>query len=152
MRHAVELRNPACVTPDFMALLRRHRIAWVIADTAGRWPYAEDVTSDFVYVRLHGDEVLYASGYSPRAIAWWAARIRHWSRGDEPVDAHRVGPRARRRTARGRDVYVYFDNDAKVRAPFDALALQRALADRADRINRTPPTPRLPRRPPRAWR
>jgi uncharacterized protein YecE (DUF72 family) len=128
IRHAVELRNPASLSAPLFALLRRHGIAWVIADTAGRWPYAEDITSDFVYVRLHGDKALYESGYSRRAIARWAARIERWHRGQEPRDGARVGPPARARTSRGRDVYVYFDNDAKVHAPFDALALHRALA------------------------
>jgi uncharacterized protein YecE (DUF72 family) len=127
MRHAVELRNPATLTPEFFALLRRHGIAWVIADTAGRWPYAEDVTSDFVYIRLHGDKALYKSGYSQPAILRWAERIRQWSGGVEPSDARRIAGPARPRTGQGRDVYVYFDNDIKVHAPFDALALHRAL-------------------------
>jgi uncharacterized protein YecE (DUF72 family) len=125
LRHAVELRNPASASPELVALLREHGLAWVVADTAGRWPYAEDVTSDFVYVRLHGDELLYESGYSPQAIARWAARIAAWQRGAEPDDAQRIAGRAPR--ARSRDVYVYFDNDIKVHAPFDALALRRAL-------------------------
>jgi len=127
LRHAVEIRNPACATPEFIALLRQKRVAWVIADTAGRWPYAEDVTSDFVYVRLHGDKELYASGYTQPALARWAARIARWSRGAEPSDARRVSSRPAKPRA-GRDVYVYFDNDMKVHAPFDALALQRKLA------------------------
>jgi uncharacterized protein YecE (DUF72 family) len=127
LRHAVELRNPATLTDEFFALLRRQGIAWVIADTAGRWPYAEDVTSDFVYIRLHGDKALYKSGYSQAAIERWADRIACWSRGVEPRDPKRIGAPARPRTAQGRDVYVYFDNDIKVHAPFDALALHRAL-------------------------
>jgi uncharacterized protein YecE (DUF72 family) len=127
LRHAVELRNPASLTPEFFALLRRHNIAWVIADTAGRWPYAEDITADFVYIRLHGDKALYKSGYSQAAIERWADRIERWRRGAEPRDARRTAAPARPRTAQGRDVYVYFDNDIKVHAPFDALALHRAL-------------------------
>jgi uncharacterized protein YecE (DUF72 family) len=125
LRHAVEIRNPACATPQFVRLLRRHGIGLVIADTAGRWPYLEDLTADFVYIRLHGDERLYESGYSKRAIERWAQRIQTWSRGGEPDDAKRVLPPARKRAAR--DVYVYFDNDVKVHAPFDAITLQRAL-------------------------
>jgi uncharacterized protein YecE (DUF72 family) len=151
IRHAVELRNPASLTVELFALLRRHGIAWVIADSAGRFPYAEDITSDFVYIRLHGDEELYKSGYSQAAIRRWAARIERWQGGEEPRDAVRVGPRARSRTARGRDVYVYFDNDVKVHAPFDALALHRALRLppwQTRRLRRRAPS--LPRaRPPR---
>jgi hypothetical protein len=66
-----------------------------------------DVTADFVYVRLHGDKEIYASGYTSRALDEWAARVREW---------HRRG-----------DVYVYFDNDVKVRAPYDAQVLMRKL-------------------------
>jgi uncharacterized protein YecE (DUF72 family) len=126
LRHAVEVRNPACATPEFIALLRRQRIGWVVADTAGHWPYAEDLTADFVYVRLHGDEALYASGYSEESIARWAGRIASWSGGEEPSDARRISAKPAQPRA-ARDVYVYFDNDVKVHAPFDALALQRAL-------------------------
>lgn len=126
MRHAVEIRNPACASAEFIELLRKHRIGWVIADTAGQWPHAEDVTTDFVYIRLHGDEALYESGYTDAALARWASRIARWHAGSEPDDAIRLNakPAAVRKA---RDVYAYFDNDAKVHAPFDALALQRAL-------------------------
>ena len=129
LRHAVEIRNAALATPQFVALLRRHGIALVIADSAGHFPYFEDITGDFVYVRLHGDEKLYASGYTTAAIARWAERIAAWNAGAEPADARRIaGPPAAR--ASGRDVYVYFDNDMHGHAPVDALALQRALEDR----------------------
>ena len=46
----------------------------IVADTAGRWPFMEDATSDFVYVRLHGDEELYVSGYSDAALQGWGAK------------------------------------------------------------------------------
>jgi uncharacterized protein YecE (DUF72 family) len=126
IRHAFELRNEASASPELIALLREHGVAWVVADTAGRWPYREDVTSDFVYVRLHGDKALYRSGYSQRAIERWAERIACWQQGREPSDARLIAAPARTRRS-GRDVYVYFDNDVKVHAPFDALALQCAL-------------------------
>ena len=125
LRHAVEIRHSSCLDRDFMALLRRHRVALVFADTVD-WPYAEDVTADFLYLRLHGSEVLYASGYEDEALEWWAARIRSWSMGTQPNDARLVDdttPLPRQR----RDVYVYFDNDAKVRAPFDAQVLREKL-------------------------
>jgi uncharacterized protein YecE (DUF72 family) len=126
LRHAVEIRSPSCATRAFVELLRRQAIALVVADTAGRWPYLEDITADFVYLRLHGSEALYESGYSPAAIDRWAKRVQAWSRGTEPVDARRVAPRAPPARV-GRDVYVYFDNDAEVHAPFNALALRSAL-------------------------
>jgi uncharacterized protein YecE (DUF72 family) len=122
LRHAIEIRHESFMDPAFVALLRRHRIALVVADTAGKWPFVEDVTADFVYVRLHGDEVLYTSGYSEAALDLWAERIRAWSAGGEREGAGKIAALAPPR-ARSRDVYCYFDNDAKVKAPFDALRL-----------------------------
>jgi uncharacterized protein YecE (DUF72 family) len=125
LRHAMEVRHASFCDEAFLAQLRRHGVAWVVADTAGKWPFTEDVTSDFLYVRLHGDTELYASGYGDAALERWAAHIRDWSQGREPVDAPRIGGPAPKR--KHRDVYCYFDNDAKVHAPFDALALMRRL-------------------------
>ncbi|PZQ12864.1 MAG: DUF72 domain-containing protein [Rhodanobacter denitrificans] len=125
LRHALEVRHESFRDPDFIALLRRHRVALVVADTAGRWPYLEDVTAGFVYLRLHGDAELYTSGYGDAALDRWAERIRAWAQGREPDDAQRIAETAPRRARR--DVYCYFDNDAKVRAPADAQALIRRL-------------------------
>jgi uncharacterized protein YecE (DUF72 family) len=108
LRHAVEIRHPSFMNDEFVSLLRKHDIGLVVADTAGKWPRLFHVTSGFVYVRLHGDVKIYTSGYTDRALDSWARRIRKWDR-------------------EGRDVYVYFDNDVKVRAPFDALNLMRKL-------------------------
>jgi len=139
LRHAVEIRHPSFATGEFVAQLRRHGIALVVADTAGKWPYLEDVTADFLYLRLHGDKQLYASGYTDAALDRWADRIRRWQLGGEPADAQRVGGRATAR--RGRDVYCYFDNDIKVRAPFDADRLMTRLG-----LQRTDPAFRFPSR------
>jgi uncharacterized protein YecE (DUF72 family) len=125
LRHAIEIRHPSFLDPAFVGLLRRHRLALVVADTVD-WPYAEDITADFLYLRLHGSEELYASGYSDEALDWWAARIATWSAGGEANDARLIDPDNRPRR-QPRAVYVYFDNDAKVRAPFDAQALRRKL-------------------------
>jgi uncharacterized protein YecE (DUF72 family) len=122
IRHALEIRHDSFRDPAFIALLRRHGIALVVADTV-EWPLLMDATADFVYVRLHGSEQLYASGYGSRALDVWAGRIRAWIGGREAKGIH-AGPPAPRRK---RDVYVYFDNDAKVRAPFDARALMEKL-------------------------
>ena len=126
LRHTVEIRHASFETSEFIQLLRAHDIALVFADTAGRWPFAEDLTSDFVYCRLHGAEELYASGYTPAALDWWAARLKAWQLGKEPADARHWSD-ARPPKAKRRDVYVYFDNDVKVRAPFDAMALAHRL-------------------------
>jgi len=111
-RHAFEVRHPTYFHEEFYALLREHGCAFVIADTAGKFPYAEEVTADFVYVRLHGSEELYASGYTDAELDWWADKIRKW----------------RAPAGGARDVYVYFDNDAKVHAPFDAGRLADRVA------------------------
>lgn len=126
LRHAVEIRNPEFLEPSFVALLRKHDIALVVADTAGKWPYVEEVTAGFMYLRLHGDKQLYTSGYTDAALERWAARIRAWHAGAQPRDAARVkdAPPPRRKS---RDVYCYFDNDAKVHAPFDAAKLIEKL-------------------------
>ncbi len=104
IRHALEVRHRSFENSEAVDLLRRHDIGLVVADTAGKWPMMTDVTSDFVYVRLHGAEELYVSGYTPEGLERWAALARRWR-------------------ASGLDVYVYFDNDAKVHAPYDALSL-----------------------------
>jgi uncharacterized protein YecE (DUF72 family) len=126
LRHAIEIRHKSFEVPEFADLLRRHKAALVIADTAGKWPYREDVTADFVYLRLHGAEELYASGYTNEALDRWAARIEAWSQGGQPEDARLITkdvPLPRKT----RDVYCYFDNDIKVKAPFDARKLLRRL-------------------------
>jgi uncharacterized protein YecE (DUF72 family) len=109
VRHALEVRHASFVDAGLPDLLREHDVGLVVADTAGKWPQLREVTSDFAYVRLHGDTELYASGYDADALDTWAASVREWADG-------------------GADVYVYFDNDMKVRAPYDAMALSERLA------------------------
>jgi uncharacterized protein YecE (DUF72 family) len=103
-RHAFEVRHPSYFCAEFYDLLREHGCAFVTADSAGKFACAEEVTTDFVYVRLHGSSALYASDYTDAELAHWAALVREW-------------------TARGHDVYVYFDNDARVHAPYNAMQL-----------------------------
>jgi uncharacterized protein YecE (DUF72 family) len=109
MRHAIEVRHTSFSTAAFLDQLRAHEVAIVAADTAGRWPKTLEATTEFAYARLHGDKELYTSGYTSTALADWAATVRSW-------------------TAAGRDAFVYFDNDVKVRAPFDAIALTDLLS------------------------
>lgn len=127
VRHAFEVRHESFLVPEFAALLRRHGAALVFADTARVWPYTEEVTADFIYARLHGAEHLYASGYTDAQLDWWAERIRVWHRGGEPRDARRISDEKPPGEG-GRDVYVYFDNDARARAPFDAMRLAERLS------------------------
>ncbi len=126
LRHAVEIRNASFETAEFIQLLRKYKVALVIADTAGKWPYKEDITADFIYMRLHGAEELYASGYTDEALDRWAKRIQAWSSGGQPEDAQLISQVAPP-PSKNRDVYCYFDNDIKVKAPFDARKLLRKL-------------------------
>jgi uncharacterized protein YecE (DUF72 family) len=125
IRHAIEVRHQTFMVQEFFDLLRKHRIAFVIADTAGKFPYAEDLTADFVYIRLHGAEKLYVSGYNDRALDWWANRIERWRRGRQPRDAKLIA--VHKADNKSRNAFVYFDNDAKVHAPFDAIRLAKRL-------------------------
>ncbi len=125
LRHAFEIRHESFLDPRFVALLRSRAIALVIAETAQRWPMPEDITADFVYLRLHGDKHLYQSGYSDRALERWAEKIRAWHAGKD-VDGTKIAPG--RPPRQPRDVYCYFDNtDVKLRAPVDARTLMRKL-------------------------
>ena len=122
VRHALEIRHPSFVAPEFITLLRKHKVALVCADTV-EWPRLMDVTSDFVYCRLHGSKVLYSSGYSKTAIEEWAGRVAAWAKGGEASDGEFASLKKPAKRAK-RDVFVYFDNDLKVRAPRDARRLQ----------------------------
>ncbi len=122
LRHAIEVRHASFESPGFIDLLREHRVAIVVADAAAKWPLIEDLTADFVYVRLHGHDELYSSGYTDAALSGWEKKIRRWLHGGTPRIARRLTAALPPRKS-GRDVFVYFDNDAKVHAPFDAASL-----------------------------
>jgi len=126
LRHAVEVRHESFLCESFIKLLRAHNVALVVADSAGKWPYVEDLTADFVYMRLHGDVELYSSGYTSRALRRWRMRVEAWSQGEQPADAQLISAHAPRKR-RSRDVYCYFDNDQKVHAPYDARRLLAKL-------------------------
>jgi uncharacterized protein YecE (DUF72 family) len=126
LRHAVEVRHESFIDPAFIALLRKYRIAWVVADTPRPWPLFEDVTADFIYMRLHGATELYQSRYTSEQLDRWADCIRAWTRGGQPADARLISsepppPRA------SRDVYCYFDNTDKLHAPDNAAELMFKL-------------------------
>jgi uncharacterized protein YecE (DUF72 family) len=137
MRHAFEIRHDSFRTRAFIDLLRKYDVALVCADTV-EWPRLMDVTADFVYCRLHGSQELYASGYDSHALDAWATRVAAWAKGSEPRDAERVNGLAKKRN---RDVFVYFDNDRKVRAPFNALALRERVEKRLATRSRSPTSP-----------
>ncbi len=120
LRHCVEIRNSTFVDAEFVELLRRFNVALVVADSAGRFPYVEDVTSDFIYMRLHGDTELYRSGYTDDALERWFDRMLTWSRGNQPADASLIAKKGARKKSEPRDIFCYFDNTDKLWAPYDA--------------------------------
>lgn len=127
IRHAMEVRNETFVDEKFVALLRRYKVALVIAETAGKWPLREDLTADFVYLRLHGEKKLYVSGYSPASLKRWSRRIAAWHAGSQPEDARLISDR-KPPGNKPRDVFCYFDNtDIKLKAPFDAASISKML-------------------------
>ncbi len=128
LRHAMEIRNPSFAVPEFVELLREHDVALVCGDSV-EWPRLMDLTADFVYCRLHGSEELYANGYDAKSLDEWALRVAAWARGGEPADAERVIAKSGQKL-KARDVFIFFDNDKKVRAPVDA----HSLVERVDRL------------------
>jgi len=126
LRHAIEVRHATFVDPAFIAMLRKYRVAWVVADTPRPWPLFEDVTADFLYMRLHGATELYQSRYTDEQLDRWADCIRAWARGSQPRDARLISNKSppQRKT---RDVYCYFDNTDKLHAPDNARELMAKL-------------------------
>ena len=110
VQHALEPRHPSFASQEAHELLAQHGVCMVIADSAGEWPTMPDATSDIRYVRLHGEQQLYTSGYTDESLDRWADQCRTW-------------------LAEGLDTYVYFDNDAHGHAPWDAVRLLDRLAD-----------------------
>jgi uncharacterized protein YecE (DUF72 family) len=121
LRHSIEPRSASFDDPAFPELLRERNVSLTIADTADTFPMFDEITSDHVYVRLHGSQELYLSGYTDDELDAWAARVRAWADGSGCPDG------------RPRDVYVYFDNDGRGRAPHDAVALERRLRPQPER-------------------
>jgi uncharacterized protein YecE (DUF72 family) len=128
LRHVLEVRHESFLCDEMVAIARRHGVALAFSHAAD-WPYIEEVTAGFVYVRLHGPAEVYASPYGSEALRCWCRRVERWRAGGQPDDAVRIGSRPPPRRA-GRDVYVYFDNDMGGHAPREAATL-RVLVGRA---------------------
>ncbi|MBN2274312.1 MAG: DUF72 domain-containing protein [Bacteroidales bacterium] len=101
-RFAIEIRNKTWITEDFFELISQYEIAFVIADSGIRYPYHEAVTADFVYLRFHGHEKLYASDYSDETLSEYARKIKQWVK-------------------EGKDVWAFFNND------FGGFAVKNAM-------------------------
>lgn len=114
-RHAIEFRHPSWFDTEIADLLHHYRVA-VCQSDASDWPLWDAVTTDLVYVRLHGHTQTYASAYSVAQLSHWAVRINGWLKQD-------------------RDVHVYFDNDAEAAAPANAQQLLALLGKHEQRIH-----------------
>lgn len=128
LRHAIEIRHQSFADPAFVALLRKHNAALVVSDSTEDWPCFEDLSADFVYLRLHGSKARYAGAYGDGALDRWAHRILDWRSGGQPEDARLIVPDTPARRRASREVFCYFDNDTKTEAPFDAQRLIQRLA------------------------
>ncbi len=127
----MEIRHESFLVPEFVELLRDRGIALVVSHSPSVYPMVEEPTADFMYLRLHGAERMYYGSYADPALDDWADRIGAWAVGDEPAGPERITGRDPP-TAGARDVYVYFDNDEKTKAPFDARRLMERLDLAAD--------------------
>jgi uncharacterized protein YecE (DUF72 family) len=125
LRHAVEVRNPSFVVPEFVALLRQYNVAVVYADHAN-YPAIADVTGDFVYARLQTGHDDNPTCYTPQALDKWAERTKVWAEGRVPSDLPRADPAASA-PVKPRDVFVYFITEGKVHAPHGAMALMERV-------------------------
>ena len=126
IRHAVEIRNNSFYDPLFIQQLRNWGITLVFSDNDGRWPYMEDLTGDFVYLRLHGHKKIYESNYGHVDLTFWKKRINTWARGHYTSEIYSL---TKNTNTNSKDVYVYFDNDAKVYAPYNAKTLIQMLEE-----------------------
>jgi uncharacterized protein YecE (DUF72 family) len=121
LRHALDVRHPSFACAEYVELARRHRAATVFTDSED-YPSIADRTADFVYARLMRASTAFKAGYAPKALDAWADRLRAWSRGDDPADLPRVAQQTPA-APQPQDVYAYFINGAKERAPAAARAM-----------------------------
>jgi uncharacterized protein YecE (DUF72 family) len=121
LRHVVEVRHDSFCTPEFVALLHEFKIPVVFSEHA-TYPAIADITGDFVYARLQKGKDTLTTGYLPKALDEWAARVEAWARGKVPSDLHLIDKK-NKTPAQPRDVFAYFIHEGKVRAPAAAMAL-----------------------------
>ena len=124
LRHALEVRNESFRSADFIAQVRKAGIAVVLADSE-KYPLIADLSADFVYVRLQEAKAEVETGYGAKALEAWATLAKAWERGEEPEQFPLVAPQGK--PLKSRDVFIYFINGAKERAPAAAVALIRRL-------------------------
>jgi uncharacterized protein YecE (DUF72 family) len=121
LRHALEVRHPSFAHAEFLSIARAHRVAVVVEDDEAQ-PGFTDLTADFVYARLRRSAANVPTGYPRDALKKWARRALTWAAGGEPDDLPRIAPKTRT-AVRSREVFLYFINGAKERAPAAAECL-----------------------------
>ncbi|HEY4366925.1 MAG TPA: DUF72 domain-containing protein [Steroidobacteraceae bacterium] len=127
LRHALEVRHESFLNAEFLAIARKHGVAVVFEDDA-KYPGCSDLTSDFVYARLRQSVASVTTGYPHTALSAWAERARAWTKGAEPTDLPRVEPKVKAKPV-ARDVFIFFINGAKERAPAAACELISMLQE-----------------------
>ncbi|MGY6269667.1 DUF72 domain-containing protein [Achromobacter denitrificans] len=125
LRHVLDVRHPSFACAQYLRLARRHRAATVYTDSED-YPSIADLTAGFAYARLMRASASYKAGYAPKALDAWADRLRAWARGAAPDDLPRVDAPAPG-ASKPRDVYAFFINGEKERAPAAARALIQRL-------------------------
>jgi len=125
LRHVLDVRHESFRSPEYLALARKHKVATVFTDSP-KFPSFADLTGDFVYARLMNSDANHASGYAPKALDDWAEAAKTWSRGSTPSSLPQV-EEGKSGTSNARDVFVFFINGAKEKAPAAAGALIERL-------------------------
>ena len=124
LRHALEVRHESFRSENFIAQVRKAGVAVVLADSE-KYPLIADLSADFVYARLQNAKADVETGYGAKVLDTWAAFALAWERGEEPEQFPLAAPKGQ--ALKSRDVFIYFINGAKERAPAAAEALIRLL-------------------------
>jgi uncharacterized protein YecE (DUF72 family) len=119
LRHAVEVRHESFCDEAFVALVRKHNVAVVVAGDS-KYPQIADATAPFVYARIMGTEEKNPLGYAKKALDQWQARAQAWAAGGAPDDLDTYGKAAPKKV---RDVYLYVISGHKAHNPAAAMAL-----------------------------
>lgn len=125
LRHVVEVRHDSFCVPEFIGLLRQHRVPVVFSEHA-TYPAIADLTGDFIYARLQKGKETVKTGYPPKALDAWSDRLQLWAKGGEPADLPRVDKTKAKKQPR--DVFAYVIHEAKLRAPAAAMALIKRVS------------------------
>lgn len=103
LQHVLDVRHDSFLNEDYLKLARKYKVATVITDSP-KFPRFEDLTGDFVYARLMDAQSDIDTGYTKPALKKWAKQAQAWQQ-----------------QAKSGQVYVYFINGAKERAPAAAM-------------------------------